>query len=101
MCNHRIDTIICNHRINTFPNGTQSSKYVLQYAKSHLWTEVMSNSKKFKCIGSSLKAVIVSRNFLKNQNSLLKEFQVNPKAFLGLVLPNQYCSIIMNHISGS
>ena len=33
--------------------------------------------------------------FLKFRSNLLKAFQVDLKAFLGLVLPNQYCLIVV------
>ena len=37
----------------------------------------------------------LNRLFLKFRSNLLKAFQVDLKACLGLVLPNQYCFIVI------
>jgi len=72
--------------------------------------EVTSNSKKFKPValaivelresgrraGRQLVSQLVENSFFfKFCSNFLKVFRINLKAFLGLVLPNQCCHIVM------
>ena len=41
---------------------------------------------------------ILLNNFLKFHSNLLKAFRVDLKACLGLVLPNEYCLIVVKEI---
>ena len=82
-------------------------------SKGTSWDEVMLNSEKIKpvalavielCLSEGISQSVtqsVTRKFclinslLKFHINLLKVFRVNLKACLGLVLPNQYCFIVV------
>ena len=87
----------------------KNALYVLRYAKRHVssWIDVeqwKNRSLSFSCLRLS-EAISysvsqsVTRKFhlivIKFHSNLLKAFRVDLKAFLGLVLPNQYCLIVI------
>jgi len=73
--------------------------------------EATSNSEKIKpvavaviklCLSEGIRQlvsqsvkILLSKKFLKFRGNFLKAFQVNLKTYLGLVLPNQYCPIVV------
>jgi len=67
-------------------------------AKGTSQAELTSNSKKIKPVPLGY-ASLLNNFFLKFCSNFLKAFRINVKAFLGLVLPNQYCHIVMQGIS--
>jgi len=90
---------------NTKEKTVQSMKNVLQYVKRHI-----SSIKQWKNQACSLDICLSEESFSLSvsqsvQNSdkindffpkpLFKAFQVDLEAWLGLVLPNQYCPIII------
>ena len=76
--------------------------------KGTCWAKAMSNSEKIKPVASSVIKLCLSEGIsqsvtqsvensvdLKFRSNLLKAFRVDLMACLGLVLPNQYCVIIV------
>ena len=74
--------------------------------KSTSWTKATLNSKKIKFVALAVTELCLSDGisqsvttlyiyFFKFCSILLKTFQVDLKACLGLVLPNQYCLIVV------
>ena len=85
---------------DTCPLEVTSNSEKIGMSKDTCPLEVMSNSEKIIALASCyhLKASVsqsVTQHFLKFHSNLLNTFWANLKACLGLVLPNQYCLIVI------
>ena len=84
----------------------KNALYILRYAKGMCLAEATSNSEKIKPVAlviielrllktSVSLSVTRKSSLIKFHSNLLKAFQINLKACLALVLPNQCCFIVV------